>query len=1091
MKNLKINSICSVICLFALIVVSNACKKSAVSDQEKIRSLLTHRSLGLAYLEESQLDQAAAEFKHIIEIAPEEALGHANLALTLLRKAQYSEAEKQVRKALGLTQEPEVVLILAEILERSGRADAAIQDLEKSAQTYPMHVSSQYKLAQMYLRSSRADRYRKAEGALAAVQSSAPANLPAKLYLAENLVRNNKTKEAMALLREVRQIVSSMPAGSEEFMTRALRALEASNSGEALPSIIALHNFLKPTPIYQAGIFELSGPGGALTGFPVIHFSSRISNQVQSKPLEHIRFVAASETALPSTTQISADWDNDGNPEKCEIRDGAALVLMDHNGKTLQEVKGKFSGALFFDFDQDGDLDLYSIGEARALRNNGEGSFSDRTDAMKLRRSGRSTSAAIGDFDDDGDVDLFVTDPSSGDILYDNLREGRFQPVTERAGLTGFSNAASIADYDQDGLLDIFVTGRHSVFYQNQGNGTFSPDKRSASLNKLTGKTASFLDFDNDGFQDLAIAGEKISLFRNNARGVFRDASAILPSRSVNISKLDVHDQDSDGDLDLQFTTAKSVQLWRNDGGNANRWLKVRLSGLGTGSGKNNRDGIGAKLELMAGDLYQMRIVTDPLTHLGLGSRQAADVLRVVWTNGVPQNHVKPQSNQIVVEKQILKGSCPFVYAWTGEKYEFVTDIMWKSALGMPLGIMAGSAAYAFPNSSDEFLRIPGSQLKPKDGHYSIQITEELWETAYLDKTRLVAVDHPDTVEIYIDEKFVVPPFPKLQVYTVAEKIYPLSATDHDGANALPRISSKDDQYVGNFRAAAFQGITEEHDLILDLGRFDKKDRITLFLRGWIFPSDASINMALSQSSKLKTVAPYLQVMDRSGKWQTVIPSLSFPMGKDKTMIVDLTGKFLSSDHRIRIRTTMEIYWDEIFYTRNEPSVPLHMTTMKPVSADLHYRGFSRMYRKNVLGPHWFDYSDVDPKPKWRDLEGNYTRFGDVTPLLQESDSMFVILNAGDEITIRFDEKQAPRIPSRWTRDFLLYSDGWIKDGDLNTAHSKTVEPLPFQGIHSYPYSSKDQYPTDPAHRDYLKTYNTRSVKPNLKFNTKDAKQQF
>src|SRR5688572_6200943 len=161
-------------------------------------------------------------------------------------------------------------------------------------------------------------------------------------------------------------------------------------------------------------------------------------------------------------------------------------------------------------------------------------------------------------------------------------------------------------------------------------------------------------------------------------------------------------------------------------------------------------------------------------------------------------------------------------------------------------------------------------------------------------------------------------------------------------------------------------------------------------------------------------------------------------------MIIDLTGKFLSNDRRVRIRTTMEIYWDEIFYTKNEPSIPLRLTTLKPVSADLHYRGFSRMYRKNVLGPHWFDYDDVDTAPKWRDLEGNYTRFGDVTPLLQESDSKYIIMNAGDEITIRFDAARAPALPRRWKRDFLLYSDGWIKDGDLNTADSKTVEPLPF-----------------------------------------------
>jgi hypothetical protein len=545
---------------------------------------------------------------------------------------------------------------------------------------------------------------------------------------------------------------------------------------------------------------------------------------VQSDPLSHIRFVVASQSTAPSVLKIPADFNNDGQMEVCEIR-SSGLVLLDPNRKVLHEIGGKFADALLFDFDQDGDLDLYSIGESRALRNNGDGTFTDRTDAMLLRRSGRTIDAAFGDFDDDGDLDLFVIDAASGNALYENMREGRFRQATAHAGLTGFSSAVTVADYDADGYLDIFVTGRRTTLFRNNGKGVFETDKRSPIFNKMIGGAAAFIDFDNDGFQDLAMSTDRLILFKNAGRGVFQDASSILPPSTPSISRIQVEDQDSDGDLDLVLTdSSNKIQLLRNDGGNANRWLKVRLEGLGTGSGKNNRSGIGARVEVKAGDLYQMRIVTEPVTHFGLGDRKQADVLRVVWTNGVPQNHVNPQSNQVLLEKQILKGSCPFVYAWNGKKYEFVTDIMWKSALGMPLGIMGASTAYAFPNSSDEFLRISGSQLKSKNGLYSLQITEELWETAYLDKMRLVAVDHPNTVEIYIDEKFVVPPFPPLRIYSVTQKMYPVSAIDENRNNVLPELLSRDDMYAGNLRPARYQGMTEEHDLILDLGRFGVAD---------------------------------------------------------------------------------------------------------------------------------------------------------------------------------------------------------------------------------------------------------------------------
>ena len=97
-------------------------------------------------------------------------------------------------------------------------------------------------------------------------------------------------------------------------------------------------------------------------------------------------------------------------------------------------------------------------------------------------------------------------------------------------------------------------------------------------------------------------------------------------------------------------------------------------------------------------------------------------------------------------------------------------------------------------------------------------------------------------------------------------------------------------------------------------------------------------------------------------------------------------------------------------------------------------------------------------------------------PLLTESDSKFAIMNAGDEVTLVFDARQAPALPEGWRRDFLLYTDGWIKDGDLNTAHGKTVEPLPYHGLSRYPYGPGDRYPDDPEYRAYRAKYNTRWV---------------
>src|SRR2546425_12782390 len=153
------------------------------------------------------------------------------------------------------------------------------------------------------------------------------------------------------------------------------------------------------------------------------------------------------------------------------------------------------------------------------------------------------------------------------------------------------------------------------------------------------------------------------------------------------------------------------------------------------------------------------------------------------------------------------------------------------------------------------------------------------------------------------------------------------------------------------------------------------------------------------------------------------------------------------------------------------------ITTLDPMTADLHYRGFSRLYRKGGrYGPQWAAYDDVSRESPWEPIVGNFTRYGDVLPLVRAPDDMYVIMAPGDEATLTFDASAAPPLRPGWTRDFLLYTDAWLKDSDRNTALGGTVPPLPFHGLTRYPYGADESYPTDAAHRQYLETYNTRRV---------------
>jgi hypothetical protein len=150
------------------------------------------------------------------------------------------------------------------------------------------------------------------------------------------------------------------------------------------------------------------------------------------------------------------------------------------------------------------------------------------------------------------------------------------------------------------------------------------------------------------------------------------------------------------------------------------------------------------------------------------------------------------------------------------------------------------------------------------------------------------------------------------------------------------------------------------------------------------------------------------------------------------------------------------------------------VTELPVAAADLHYRGFSHAYPRVPHGPTIPEYAAPDAATQWRDMKGAYTRFGDVTELLAAQDSMYAIVGAGDEVTLHFDARRAPALPPGWRRDFIIHTDGWLKDGDLNSASGKTVEPLPYHGMTRYPYGADESYPDSPEHRRYRTTYNTR-----------------
>ncbi|HLQ45329.1 MAG TPA: hypothetical protein VK137_11410, partial [Planctomycetaceae bacterium] len=179
--------------------------------------------------------------------------------------------------------------------------------------------------------------------------------------------------------------------------------------------------------------------------------------------------------------------------------------------------------------------------------------------------------------------------------------------------------------------------------------------------------------------------------------------------------------------------------------------------------------------------------------------------------------------------------------------------------------------------------------------------------------------------------------------------------------------------------------------------------------------------------------------------------------------------------NRLRIVTSMELYWDEMFFTVDEPAAEYTITEQPMLSADLQYRGFSVRLPHPEFGPERYDASQVTQETQWPPMGGKFTRYGDVKELLTEADDRMAILGTGDAVTIRFQAKKSKeKLPAGWKRDFILHNVGWDKDADLNTIYGQFVEPLPFRAMRGYPDPTGEEYPDSSANRDYLRRFQTR-----------------
>ena len=770
-------------------------------------------------------------------------------------------------------------------------------------------------------------------------------------------------------------------------------------------------------------------------------------------------------------------------------------VDFDHEGDIDLLVVGDFGARLWrndgFSVSQQLDEEIARKKAIRAAEVNGDAApelapiekprWTDSTSEAQLPRDKSFDWCAIEDFDTDQDVDLLMGG-SEGIYLADNLRGGVFADGTSELGAAAhlLANEPLIADLNGDAWPDIWIAGsdKFHLFIRLPSGTYVSAATGGGQPGKVSNLKQADLNF--DGYLDATWTNELGGAgFALSVGAGSKSPANVTVQDGALVSLFD--DFDGDGAMDVVSSYSDRAEL--RPGASAAGLNSVRLALVA--ESRDNRRGRGAIVELRAGPVYRRIFWTgEPIT-LGLGEETSADILRVTWPRGVEQHDfdVVEGSRWAMKRVQRLEGSCPFLYTWNGEKYEFVTDVLGITPLGLPMapGMMVQP-------DHDEYVLVRGEQMKPRVGedgkaYFDMQFTEELREVTYLDRLRLEVVDHPEGTEIFPNERFSFPPFPEAHTHVMRDPLVPLKATDHRGEDWSKQVASIDGNYAIPFEAhgGLLTGLAKPHTLELSFDPEQLADAklLRLVCTGWFLWSDASINMAAARTPGVDFIPPILQVPDANaeGGWRAVGPPVGFPAGKRKTMVLDVTDFIDRDDPRIRIFGTLCIYWDAIRLATDNDDEPLVVTHVEPTSAKLWQRGFSRS--SHPLPGHmleWFDWDELD-EPRWNQHPGNYTKLGEVLPLMTAIDDKYAIMGAGDALHARFPADNLPELKEGWRRDYLVFLDGWAKDRDPNTLEALYVEPLPFHGMSGYPYRADEAFPDDEEHRKWRREWNTRQSK--------------
>ncbi len=1100
---------------------------------------------GLASLEVGLLDDAQAAFERAAALAPDEPAIRANLAVVHVGFGNETEAAGHIEAARGLAPDSaEVRFLEAQLAGFQGRFEEAVAGYRQVVELDPDHLRARYALAQELDRAGGDAEAAEAQAQLEAIRDRQPGNLAVLVQHARVAARRQDAPALTDTVERLQGMTGGWPDLAVTQLEGLSAAVVEADLARAQRPAQLLRNVLVRLPAFREDQARVSVSAEAIAE-PLMRFLVLPSPPATASPRdESLAYVAGpidpaasgdqavvavvpggeeapmvfaangqearrlgapggaagfpfpigtgpAGLAPPSANGLLAlDWNGDYRMDlvlagpggvrlwrRDEAGDGFAEVVTATLAGEDPAVRGAY-GVWAADTEMDGDLDMVfgaTAGAPSVLRNNADGTWrreSPFPGVTALRDFG------WGDFDRDGDPDAALLDGDGVVHLFENRQAGRFDTASPLE-LAAAAIGLAVGDLDADGRLDLALLDASGRLWRGSWTGGAWDTEEVAAwaafpAGAVPGSHRLLLaDLDNNGALDVLASGAS-----GTRLWLADEGSRLEPfDAGVDAEIFAAYDLTGDGLLDLVGVEDGTPVRLAAQADAGYGWQQIRpRANTAAGDQRINAFGVGGEIEVRAGLLVQKQVLTGAPAHFGLGVQTQADVTRISWPNGVTQADFEFAANQVIAAEQRLKGSCPWLFAHDGTRLSFVTDFIWRSPLGLRINAQ-DTADIAF---TEDRVLVRGDQLAAVDGEYDLRITADLWETHFFDHVSLLVVDHPPDTEVWVDERFARDPVPLDTVVTGPARTV-ARVWDDAGADVSELVSKRDNRYVASFAEGTHQGIAEPHYLELELDEATEAwDAVTLLAHGWVYPTDSSINVALGQGNHPIPRGVAMEGRDAKGRWVVLHPDLGFPAGKLKTMVVDVPRlPDGTRPRRLRLRTNLEIYWDWIAQApRLDPGLARE-TRLDPAVADLGYRGYSRT---ELLGPRGLelpDYEIGNHRPRWRDLVGFHTRFGDVRELLAGVDDRYVIMNAGDEMRLRFEAPPPPE--AGWRRDYVLIGDGWVKDGDFNTTHAKTVGPLPSHDQPVYDPDVSAVLEDDPVyqrHPDDWLNWHTRYVAP-------------